>query len=50
MDGAVGPGAFFQLQEVKRADGMGQVAEKMKDRLTGLDAMKAKAQELVTQG
>ena len=48
--GRLGPEAFFQLLEVKRADGMGQSYELVKDRLTELEEMKAKAEEIVAQG
>lgn len=48
--GRLGPETFFQLLEVKRADGMGQATEKVKDRLARLDVMKAKAEELMAQG
>ena len=46
----LGPETFFQLLEVKRADGMGQAYELVKDRLTELEKMKTKAKELVAQG
>lgn len=46
----LGPEAFFQLLEVKRADGRGQAYEKIKDRLPELDAIQAKAEELLAQG
>ena len=48
--GRLGPETFFQLLEVKRADGMGQAYELVKDRLTELEKMKTKAKELVAQG
>lgn len=48
--GRLGPETFFQLLEVKRADGMGQSYELVKDRLAQLEEMKAKAEELVAQG
>ena len=48
--GRLGPEIFFQLLEVKRADGMGQAYEKVKDRLAELDVIKSKAKELVVQG
>ena len=48
--GRLGPEAFFQLLEVKRADGMGQASELVKDRLAQLEDMKAKAEEIIAQG
>ena len=48
--GRLGPETFFQLLEVKRADGMGQAYELVKDRLAELEEMKTKAEELVAQG
>jgi tRNA nucleotidyltransferase (CCA-adding enzyme) len=48
--GRLGPEAFFQLLEVKRADGMGQAYELVKDRLVELEEMKSKAEEIVAQG
>ena len=48
--GRLGPETFFQLLEVKRADGMGQAHELVEDRLTELDEMKTKAEEIVAQG
>ena len=48
--GRLGPETFFQLLEVKWADGMGQSYELVKDRLTELEEMKAKAEEIVAQG
>ena len=48
--GRLGPETFFQLLEVKRADGMGQSYELVKDRLADLEEMKAKAKEIVAQG
>jgi len=48
--GRLGPETFFQLLEVKRADGMGQAYELVKDRLAELEKMKAKAEEIVAQG
>ncbi|MEY8229989.1 HD domain-containing protein [Oscillospiraceae bacterium 50-16] len=48
--GRLGPETFFQLLEVKRADGMGQSYELVKDRLAQLEKMKAKAEEMVAQG
>ena len=48
--GRLGPETFFQLLEVKRADGMGQAYELVKDRLAELEEMRAKAEEIVAQG
>ena len=48
--GRLGPETFFQLLEVKRADGMGQSYELVKNRLAELKEMKAKAEEIVAQG
>lgn len=48
--GRLGPEAFFLLMEVKRADGMGQSYELVKDRLALLDEMKEKAAEIIAQG
>ncbi|MCI9352086.1 MAG: HD domain-containing protein [Lawsonibacter sp.] len=48
--GRLGPETFFQLLEVKRADGMGQAYELVKDRLAELEKMKAKTEEIVAQG
>lgn len=48
--GRLGPETFFQLLEVKRADGMGQAYELVKDRLAELEKVKAKAEEIVAQG
>lgn len=48
--GRVGTEAFFQLLEVKRADGMGQAYELVKDRLAQLEQMREKAEEIVAQG
>lgn len=45
----LGPEAFFQLLEVKRADHMGQAPEKVKDRLTELDEIKAKAEQILAE-
>ena len=45
----LGPEAFFQLLEVKRADSMGQTLEKVQDRLTELDEIKAKAKQILTE-
>ena len=48
--GRLGPEAFFQLLEVKRADGMGQSYELVKDRLVQLEEIKAKSEEIIAQG
>ena len=48
--GRLGPEAFFQLLEVKRADGMGQSYELVRARLVRLEEMKTKAREIVDQG
>lgn len=48
--GRLGPETFFQLLEVKRADGMGQAYELVKDRLAELEKVKAKVEEIVAQG
>lgn len=45
----LGPEAFFQLLEVKRADNMGQAPEKVRDRLTELDEIKAKAEQILAE-
>lgn len=46
----LGTETFFQLLEVKRADGMGQAFELVRDRLAELEEIKAKAKEIVAQG
>ncbi len=46
----LGPEAFFQLLEVKRADSMGQASEKVKDRLTELEMIRAKAEQILAEG
>ena len=46
----LGEETFFQLLEVKQADGMGQVYELVKERLAELDVLRAKAEEIVAQG
>ena len=46
----LGPEAFFQLLEVKRADSMGQASEKVRGRLTELDEIKAKAEQILAEG
>jgi tRNA nucleotidyltransferase (CCA-adding enzyme) len=48
--GRLGPEAFFQLLEVKRADGMGQSYELVKDRLVQLEEIRAKSEEIIAQG
>ena len=48
--GRLGPETFFQLLEVKRADGMGQDHELVKDRIAELDKMWMEAEKIVTQG
>jgi len=48
--GRLGPETFFRLLEVKRADGMGQDYELVKDRLAELDGLRAKAEEIVARG
>lgn len=45
----LGPEAFFQLLEVKRADGMGQNPEKVRDRLAELDEIRAKAEQILAE-
>ena len=48
--GRLGPEAFFQLLEVKRADSMGQDLEKVRARLVELDEIKAKAEQILAEG
>lgn len=48
--GRLGPEAFFQLLEVKRADSMEQDLEKVRDRLVELDEIKAKAEQILAEG
>lgn len=48
--GRLGPETFFQLLEVKRADGMGHSYELVKNRLTQLEKTKTKAEEIIAQG
>ena len=43
----LGPEAFFQLLEGKRADNMGQAPEKVRDRLAELDEIRAKAEQIL---
>ena len=45
----LGPEAFFQLLEVKRADNMGQAPEKVRDRLAELDEIRAKAERILAE-
>ena len=45
----LGPEAFFQLLEVKRADSMGQDPEKVRDRLAELDEIRAKAEQILAE-
>lgn len=47
--GLLGPEAFFQLLDVKRADSMGQASEKVRNRLTELDEIKAKAEQILAE-
>ena len=47
--GRLGPEAFFQLLEVKRADGMGQDLEKVRHRLDELGRIGAKAERILTE-
>ena len=48
--GRLGPEAFFQLLEVKRADAMGQAPEKVVGRLAELEELRTRAEELIAQG
>ena len=43
----LGPKAFFQFLDVKRADNMGQAPEKVRDRLAELDEIRAKAEQIL---
>ena len=47
--GRLGPETFFQMLEVKRADGMGQALEKVKDRLAELDEIQTKAEQILAE-
>lgn len=47
--GRLGTETFFQLLEVKRADNMGQVPEKVQDRLAEFDEIKAKAEQILEE-
>ncbi|MCI8915738.1 MAG: HD domain-containing protein [Oscillospiraceae bacterium] len=46
----LGPEAFFQLLEVKRADSMGQALEKVRDRLAEIDEIKMMAEQILAEG
>ena len=48
--GRLGPEAFFQLLEVKRADSMGQALEKVRDRLAEIDEIKMMAEQILAEG
>jgi len=48
--GRLGPETFFQLLEVKRADGMGQAYELVKERFAELKEIKERAEEIGAQG
>ena len=48
--GRLGPEAFFQLLEVKRADCMGQAHPPVQDRLAELEQLKTSAEEIIAQG
>ena len=45
----LGPEAFFQLLEVKRADNMGQAPEKVEHRLAKLDGIKGMAEQILAE-
>ena len=45
----LGPEAFLQLLEVKRADSMGQAPEKVQDRLAEMDEIRAKAEQILAK-
>lgn len=45
----LGPEAFFQLLEVKRADSMGQTLEKVRDRLVELEEIRGKAEQILAE-
>ena len=47
--GRLGPEAFFQLLDIKRADNMGQAPEKVRDRLAELDVIRAKAERILAE-
>ena len=46
----LGPEAFSQLLEVKRADNMGQAPEKVRNRLAELDVINSKAEQILAEG
>ncbi len=48
--GQLGPEAFFQLLEVKRADSMGQALEQVRDRLAEIDEIKMMAEQILAEG
>ncbi len=48
--GRLGPEAFFQLLEVKRADSMGQALEQVRDRLAEIDEIKMMAEQILAEG
>lgn len=48
--GRLGPEAFFQLLEVKRADSMGQALEQVRDRLAEIDEIKTMAEQILAEG
>ena len=45
----LGPETFFRLLKVKRADNMGQALEKVGDRLSELDEIRAKAEQILAE-
>ena len=45
----LGPEAFFQLLEVKRADNMGQAPGKVQNRLAELDEIRVKAEQILAE-
>ena len=45
----LGPEAFFQLLEVKRADSMGQAPDKVRDRLAEFDEIRTKAEQILVE-
>ena len=47
--GRLGPEAFFQLLEVKRADNMGQAPEKVRVRLAELEDIRARAEQILEE-
>lgn len=46
----LGPEAFFQLLEVKRADSMGQAPGKVQGRLAELEEIRGKAKQILAEG